>query len=398
MASYFSGCNCYIRPKKELIWCKDCGMRPVHIFAQSLAGVNQMESLLLRQMNEKDYFDNGPLHFAARVSNREPDIFIKLINRGTDIRSVNTSGATFLRVLFGSLELKQLPEFFPLLRHLATINYSFSSRDYCGRQPFHMLLLGVDHLGLDSLTKLEEAFAIAKPDVDALDNAGRCIRSLFSDLSGKGKTKTRADEILSGCPISKNVVVDFKAEVSEMNWTTWIEWLPIDDRSTWVDSNGDTALTALLKYWRYNQDERLLDSYIKETVDLGAQIHMRDRHGETALAIAAQRGLRPAVKTLIELGASIHTTNYRGTSILSNARKTMRRAKETGNDKLHAMIWSCIIYLVDLKACEFPSVRRQNWAAWAPDSHFSWGEGKEETVEKVIQILGEEGFVQGTLI
>jgi len=178
-----------------------------------------MESLLLRQMNEKDYFDNGPLHFAARVSNREPDIFIKLINRGTDIRSVNTSGATFLHVLFGSLELKQLPEFFPLLRHLATINYSFSSRDYCGRQPFHMLLLGVDHLGLDSLTKLEEAFAIAMPDVDALDNAGRCIRSLFSDLSGKGKTKTRADEILSGCPIPKNVVVDFKAEVSEMNWT-----------------------------------------------------------------------------------------------------------------------------------------------------------------------------------
>jgi len=65
---------------------------------------------------------------------------------------------------------------------------------------------------------------------------------------------------------------------------------------------------------------------------VGAQIHMRDRRGETALAIAAQRGLRPAVKTLIELGASIHTTNYRGTSILSNARKTMRRAKETGND------------------------------------------------------------------
>jgi hypothetical protein len=375
--------------------CENCGMGTGHLLALSLAGNNHTKRLTLEQTNQKDFIDNRPLHYAAITESPHPDAFIKLINMGADIQSVNTAGATFLHLLFDHITPRSLSKFMPLLRRLAAIGFSFSSRDYRGRQLFHVLLEGFVYSKSEYLAQLEAAFAITKPDVDALDSAGACIRTYFSNLVAKGKIKAGSDEFITRCPISGNTKVNFKTTFlgTKYNRKMWIEWLGVDHRSVWIDANGDTALIALLKYWGYDQDELLLSMYIKEMVNLGAEIHMRDRHGETALAIAARRGLRPAVKTLIELGASIHSATSRGIGILSNARQSMHRAKKQGNDKLYAMIWSCIIYLVDLKACEFPSRRRQYWAAWAPDSHFPWDEGKEETTEKISRILNEQGFI-----
>jgi hypothetical protein len=372
------------------IACELCGIGHVHLLALSLAGAIQMQNLPLTQLNQKDHLDNGPLHFTARVKNSDPNTFIKLIGMGADFQSVTTSGATFLHVLFQRLKLKHLSKFIPLLRYLATLEFPFSSRDYCGRQPFHLLFQGAGQLRLDSLTNLEEVAVIMEPDVDAMDSAGCSIRTLFSNLVRRAKIKTQSGEFPSKYPVSANARVDFKTTFSEMDfdWTTYITWLAMNDRSAWVDRNGDTALIALLKHWKYDQDELLLDTYIKELVSLGSQIHMRDRHGETALAIAARQGLRPAVKTLIGLGASIHTMNHQHTSILVNTRKRMAQAKKRGDDKLHAMIWSCIVYLLDLEAYERPPRHRQLWAAWAPDILAADLQG-----ERIRRTLSESGFL-----
>ena len=335
------------------------------------------------------------------ASRTNPEIFIKLVDMGANIGSVTTFGETFLHLLFRYLLVKNVSKFIPLLRRLEALNFSFTSRDYFGRQPFHALLRrcqgGHDFL-FDDVDTLEEVFAIAKPDFDAPNCAGHSLRSLLSTVSGNEMSKRTVNLLLSSYPKSKNIAVDFQKKMKNLlsktdyNWSMLAEWLANENRMAWIDHHGNTALIALLKCWSSDQDELLLEDIIKGMVRIGAQIHMRDRKGETALAIAARRGLWPAVTTLIALGASIHSTTLRGVSILKNARKSLSQAKRDGDDKLYARVWSCIVYLVDLKACELPSERRERWAAWAPDSHFDW-EGKGEKETNIHQALVELGFL-----
>lgn len=400
------GCDCIFTFGKQSPsnnWpnqCENCGLAPVHLLALSLAGVNQIWDFHL-DINQKDFLDNRPLHFAAMTFRTDPEIFIKLVDMGANTGSVTTSGETFLHLLFRHLLVENVSKFIPLLRRLEALNFSFTSRDYLGRQPFHALLRrcqGGHDFVLDDVDTLEEVFAIAKPDFDAPNCAGHSLRSLLSTISGNKMSKRTVNLLLSSYPKSKNIAVDFQINMKNLlsktdyNWSMLAEWLAIENRMVWIDHQGNTALIALLKCWSSDQDELLLEDIIKGMVRMGAQIHMRDRKGETALAIAARRGLWPAVTTLIALGASIHSTTLRGMSILKNARKSLSQAKRDGDDKLYARVWSCIVYLVDLKACELPSERRERWAAWAPDSHFDW-EGKGEKETNIHQTLVELGFL-----
>jgi ankyrin repeat protein len=405
------GCDCIFTLGKQPnpnSWpelCENCGIRPAHLLAFSLAGVTQILDLRL-DIGQKDYLNNGPLHFAAMAADPDPETFIKLIDMGANVGFVTTFGETFIHVLFRYLSPKLVPDFLPLFQRLEALDFSFSSRDYLGRQPFHILLgrrQGLRDFLLNPPSKLEEVFAIVKPDFDALSSAGQSLRCFLSEFSRTRRTRdiadrTFSDRLLSSYPKSKNIAVDFEIKMKNLlskvdyDWSRLIEWLAIGHRAVWIDCQGNTALIALLKCWSSGQNELKLVDIIHRMVRLGVEIHMRDREGETALAIAARRGLRPAATTLIESGASIHTTTLRGISILSNARKSLLQTKDNGDDKLYARVLSCIVYLVDRRACEFPSERRQRWAAWAPDSHFGWEE-KDERSTNILKLLAHAGYL-----
>jgi Ankyrin repeat len=392
--------------------CDCCGLTPTHLSvatpdystdhafsnAVSFKRFDRMPPSSAKDVNRKDYLNNSPLHFAASARGCDPKVLITLINMGADIHAVNTWGATFLHVLFFRLPRERLSSFIPLLEHLGHVGFRFSRRDYSGRQPFHHLLHKAHY---QERGAFEEAMTIARPDLDAMDSSGLSIRKYLRKNPPKGrKSKARAEAHLSAVPISGNAAVEFKTKISEMDddWVGWLDWLAMNDRSLWIDRHGDTALLALLKHWKSRSTKVFLEDIVTKMMKLGVEIQMRDRYGDTALAVAARRGLRPVVKVLVEEGASIHTVNLRDMSILSCAQKSMSRAKADGDDKLSAMIWSCIIYLLDLKACEFPTLPRQHWAAWAPDSKFMWDEGKEETSKDISQVLSDSGFAQGILV
>jgi hypothetical protein len=378
----FEGCYCDLEapschfhtPPEFHGVCVVCGMHTIHQHIMEQRGLNIPWTKLLKHVQKKDYFDNGPLHFAARFNRETPDLFLRMIDMGADIHSTNTSGATFLHVLFRCLQPDRILNFLPLLRRLSDLNFAFWSRDHWGRQPVHLLLKKGHSFSLDSLDKLEEAFTVMRLDADALDVHGRRARTLISRKLGRANSEARVSEFLSKFPMSRNSIIKFAAVVSEMScdWTAWMGWVSIEGRSAWIDSNGETALIALLKYWDRDQDEMLLPNIIKKIVGLGSQIEMRDRNGDTALAVATKRGLCLAVKSLIELQASIHTTNSRHVGILRSARAEMRLAKKNGQDELYAMILNCIIRLIDLEAHDLPSLRRELWAKWAPDPRDGW--------------------------
>jgi hypothetical protein len=371
--------------------CTDCGMQPVHQYFRELRGLEIPRNMLSKHIQMKDYFDNGLLYFAARYNSKTPGLLLRMIDMGADIHSKNTCGATFLHVLFQFLELDQILDSLPLLKRLSDLKFSFLSRDHWGHQPVHVLLERFPYSSIDLLDKLEAVFAVMKPDIDALNVDGHSGRMLMSRSSGRAKSKARLNEFVSRFPMSRNSAINFAVALSEMNGTTWMEWVSIESRWAWIDSDGETALIALLKYWDHDQDELLLPNIIKEMVGLGSQIEMRDRNGDTALAVATKRGLFLAVKCLIELQASIHTINSRGDGILRAARTEMRLAKKNGQDELYAMILNCIICLVDLEAYDFPSLRSELWAKWAPDPRGGWKSAYRE--EMIFDALSYAGVI-----
>ncbi|KAG4430509.1 hypothetical protein IFR05_014014 [Cadophora sp. M221] len=183
-----------------------------------------------------------------------------------------------------------------------------------------------------------------------MDNLGHSINYHMTEGSGKSIHQDHRSELLAAIPISENCHVHFWRAIEEFSfdWSAYGEWAAACGRSTWVDSYGDTAVSALLKSWRHGKDNELrIPSMLKKLVEAGADISMRDRHGDTALCIASVRGLRPAVTFLLNLGASIDTCNYEGESIMSKANAELHRAERKGDDKLYAMILSCIIILSD---------------------------------------------------
>lgn len=119
-----------------------------------------------------------------------------------------------------------------------------------------------------------------------------------------------------------------------------------------------------MKGWGAKKDETQLPEIVEKLVQSGSAVNMRDRAGNTALAIVTRKGLRPAVTTLLNLGACVHATNYLGVSILRGARRELRQARRDESDdadKLYTMILSCITLLIDKGAVMHPS-GYQEWA------------------------------------
>lgn len=167
---------------------------------------------------------------------------------------------------------------------------------------------------LDSFTRPDQDALLGILDImvledkNQMDNLGRIIGGL-----------TRLDETGNRLPSQgfSRPVIDFIGEMSKLLSD---KTMAASLNHSWIDYNGDTALIALMKTWNSEMDETQLPDIIGKMVHSGSIVHMRDRMGDTALAIAARRGLRPAVTALLDLGACVNCKNYLGVSILRGAR------------------------------------------------------------------------------
>ena len=99
---------------------------------------------------------------------------------------------------------------------------------------------------------------------------------------------------------------------------------------------------------------------MQQLIRWGVNVNMQDRNGDTALAIAAFRGLRPCVVTLLRSGAKPNNRNYRGIDIIATATKEMKQSKKERNDKCYARIFSCITLLSDCGAKPEP-IEHEEW-------------------------------------
>jgi hypothetical protein len=263
-----------------------------------------------------------------------------------------------------------LSYFYSLLRSLSASGFPLTHRDYYGRTILHNLFKESEETltGFFSLEAVDTMLGICKLDVNTFDIFGQSIFSLiaktgliaYTAYSHKSHQaiKGRLGLIYRRYGIQDptkfhHTTIPARADFAEV-WK-WQEGITSAGLTNWVDLVGDTPLTAILKYWSCDRDGFELNGIIKELIVKGAQIHMRDRGGDTALAIATIRGFRPVAVTLLAAGANVHSRDFTGAGILLKARKAARKARFEGKEEQYAMILSCLVLLVDAGAISNPS-------------------------------------------
>ncbi|KAF4628003.1 hypothetical protein G7Y89_g10147 [Cudoniella acicularis] len=318
--------------------CNKCGFSIVHSEARrwvELINDGTGSVIFPLYVPVTDRFGNTPLHFAAASNCVSTAALKEMIMSGAKPNCRNSSGETFMHVLnVPQLQLDDINYFIDLLRFLETHDFIFESRDYHGRTIAHKFFQGAK-LWEINLRNLEEIFVRLRVDFKAVDNLGYDfgLKELVSswESAGPDMDSINLPVIVKRHCDPRYKSVNFQTMLQSLGKRTksWIGMVKIKALSNWVDIKGDTPLTALLKHWSDEKDEgRAVVRIIRELVQQGCEIHARDRRGYTALAIASQRGLRPAVTTLIELGARVNTRSYNGTSVYSQTWEGLHCAKK----------------------------------------------------------------------
>jgi hypothetical protein len=199
-----------------------------------------------------------------------------------------------------------------------------------------------------------------RPDLNSFDNLGNhlkdiCVRRIMFQNSWHGLQRLKIIDYYD--PITTNL--NFQQRIASTKSPTDILQLSWNYAKifSWVDSSGDTFLAALIKYWRADVDELALAGLLSELLEKGADIHTRDRQGNTPLANAVRLGSRPAVAVLLKANSNIHIRDYNGNGIMSQARACLKQARRKEDDKRYAMILSCMNAMVDAGAIANPTER-----------------------------------------
>jgi len=353
--------KCCAPPQSVFLFCESCGFSSEHRRAVE-SGTIKYENR--RLVNQLDFFRNTPLHCAAASAKRyEFWKIIEMIDRGAHYHVRNTSGETFLHLLCqtGLRTATDNLDFINIIRRLSNLEFSLMLPDFHGRTPLHNLFQHVDILKKFHVYHLSEILSIMNPQLNAVDNSGISVRSLLDMCISK---RDKSDEdIRPAIRLSYEKSLHspqyrFQLELGSLSAADelkpWFEKICQSTGPIWIDTLGDTPLTGLLKSQIFaNQNDNSMRGIVESMVTTGAEIHMLDRNGDTALAISARRGFRSVVDLLLERGSNVHCRNYRGFGILSQTMESMGQA--VGNDRLWTMIYNCHMALVDAGATEDPT-------------------------------------------
>lgn len=351
---------------KLYLECGECGFSQDHFIA--VAGIAAPTT---GNLNRRDKFGNNALHYAAASANATIHQLMSYIQRGADIRAVNVLGQTFLHIL----NSRRLPPgsfavdsytYHGLLEKLSDLGFPFQRRDYHGQTIAHLAFQ--DWRRFDgSLMCTYDGFQLAihmmATDTNAYDNQGRRLQDRISPvgpLVGFKDCPVLSDKNVDGICARlgdpRNDNLSFRQEITRDEWDaqSWIISLINSDQISWVDIHGDTPLTAILKFWKNDDEELDLRANVIMLLESGVELNMRDRRGHTALAIAALRGSRPCVQVLLQWRAKPNSKNYQGKSIMEQVSSRLRMAKKKQRDDVYARLLSCILLLKDKGAVTHP--------------------------------------------
>ncbi|KAE9364032.1 ankyrin [Stipitochalara longipes BDJ] len=364
-----------IQPSFDITFkpCERCGFSSEHRRAVDFRRIicaNVAESTFL------DFYGNTFLHCAAAAIEKDEFWRISiLVEQGVPVGVCNTYGETFLHVLCrkGPRCENDVAAFLTILRKLTKAKFPFTNCDYNGRTFLHNLFEYEDDF-IFSVEALSQIFGIINaslqtsevnmPVLNALDNSGvsatRLLRRLCKRRGDEKYTRDIETLISRGDQVPDHT--QYRAEINarcggydqRAPLSSWVEDICQSNRLGHIDVQGDTPLIAAIKCWAVTKTgEMFFRDVVARMIESGAEIHARDRNGDTALTIAARRGFRATVILLLKEGSNIHSRNYRGIGILRQVMYSMRMAH--GGDDLWGLRYSCYLALVDAGAIGFPT-------------------------------------------
>lgn len=126
------------------------------------------------------------------------------------------------------------------------------------------------------------------------------------------------------------------------------------------DCQGYTPLMAFVAQLPEDDDYKTGPQILDLLIKHGANVHWRNRSGETALLVAARCGKKLAVRTLIENGANVHARDASGRGVLTLL--DGKTASALDNPIQYAHYEACRAYLSGSKgnACREPTLM-QEW-------------------------------------
>jgi ankyrin repeat protein len=130
------------------------------------------------------------------------------------------------------------------------------------------------------------------------------------------------------------------------------------------DKKGNTPLMSFIIHTRAGEDDgattRTLTMLCAGYVDTAkADIHRRNRRGETALHLAVKLGRLAATKFLLRKGANVHARNKRGSGVLKAGTEACKKA--TQDEALYARIMLCMSLAMSAGAVSSPTII-QEWS------------------------------------
>ncbi|CZR60226.1 uncharacterized protein PAC_10122 [Phialocephala subalpina] len=120
------------------------------------------------------------------------------------------------------------------------------------------------------------------------------------------------------------------------------------------DKQGNTVLMAFVTFMHDGEDDKILSKLLHHLIRSGANLHWRNRQGETALHIAVRLGRKVATQVLLESGANVHARTLEGKGVLAIGEMNYFAAKD--DQPLYASIHACMTLAVKRRAKAAPTL------------------------------------------
>ncbi|KAH7336417.1 hypothetical protein BKA65DRAFT_553069 [Rhexocercosporidium sp. MPI-PUGE-AT-0058] len=119
------------------------------------------------------------------------------------------------------------------------------------------------------------------------------------------------------------------------------------------DSQGSTVLMAFVVHLVDGEDDKLLTDMLNFLIDSGANLHRRNRKGETALHIAVRLGRKVATLVLLNKGANVHARTCDEKGVLALGKWHYLKARD--DTPLYASIIACMALCMKFGAVSAPT-------------------------------------------
>ncbi|KAK8920096.1 hypothetical protein H634G_02697 [Metarhizium anisopliae BRIP 53293] len=354
-----------------------------------------------------DSFGNTVLHFlAARGSYELVERSLRSDLCKSRIEAKNSAGQTFLHVLNASI-LRNPDHVENLLDIVTARGYDIHMRDHYGRSFFHLLQAGGHpkeliqrvsrrcdgnfHLARDAfgfvparnsstmmdldepnVVGLQDSFGPAAfsdagltKESKLLENVRKAMLNPYlQDEEGRNGLHCLAMATLS----EASVVNKYHLQSSQRDRVTKKGAKPereLDSSSSKLglrlgllsglldagvdpnqhDNNGNTPLMTFVAELPEEDDYKIPPRILQLLIARGANIHARNRRGETALHIAVRCGRKLAMRALFEKGANVHARDSAGRSLLDVADVKMLHCDSDEHMREYAHYEACRAWL-----------------------------------------------------